>query len=198
MTGGTAGCPSFHSTDMSARKHQHVEKMLLDLRNNRCGQLGAAPARVLGSGKGTRAFKPSQPLLGVCLALGASPCCLRTGLHCSESSVPCRVALLAQACAPFLPSAKEEAIVDLAIVGLCCKLLFCKKRQLCGYPCPELDPSPRGKAAVQTVEISSRCHLRRKQGRTSSQEGKEGSRPAIPSPPSRLESQKGWEVAEPG
>lgn len=36
--------------------------------------------------------------------LGASACCLRMGLHCSESSVPCRLALRTQACASFLRS----------------------------------------------------------------------------------------------
>lgn len=107
--------------------------------------LGLHQRESLGSGKGTRAFKPSQPLLGASLALGASPCCLRTGLHCSESSVPCRVALLAQACAPFLPSAKEEAIVDLAIVGLCCKLLFCKKGSCAATHAQNLTPHPEEK-----------------------------------------------------
>lgn len=39
--------------------------------------------------RGTHAFKPSRSLLRASLALGASPCCLRTSLRCAESNVSC-------------------------------------------------------------------------------------------------------------
>lgn len=66
------------------------------------------------------------------LSLSDSWCqSMLTGLHCAERSIPCWVSLLAQACAPFFPCAKEEALIDLAIVDLCSELPLYKKKSNC-------------------------------------------------------------------
>lgn len=77
-----------------------------------------------------------------------------------------------------------KAFIDLAIVHLCSELLFCKKRYRWVYPCRGLVPLPRGKAAVEAVEISSGYHSQRKQ--EDQQSGGEGGQQTCSSQPTAM------------
>lgn len=165
------------------------------------GQLGTAPGWVLGLGKGICAFKPSLSLLRASLALGASPCCLRTGLHCAKSSNPWGVALLARACAPFLPSAEREALIDLAIVGLCSELLFCKKGSCEATHAEGLTPCPEEKQQFRLWKSSPGAAYRGSKGGPAVRRGRRAVELPFPDHHdawSLGSRQKGREVAEPG
>lgn len=79
-----------------------------------------------------------------------------------------------------------KAFIDLAIVHLCSELLFCKKGVGESTHAEDLSLCPEEKQQLRLWKSPLGTTFRGSK-RTSSQEGREGSRPAVPSPQQRLE-----------